>query len=224
MWVAYYLQFDVPIEYDVMNLHPVLQYLVRYSYLDHHMMQVTAWNKLMTNGVSVRHIVFDRHIELQIVSNLHERWWVIHIYELRELVSMNFFSESVVTIMQVTTNLLVLRWKIWLPTDFVLWSRSKPITLVSKANRHLHYQWRHHLHLFVPTSFILTLIDRSCPSRSIGPLYVNIWPLCHKSDTWHKPPPTNNRQWPRYPSSRLKQLQTQSNINNSKLHDIYDTW
>ena len=36
----------------------------------------------MTNGVSVRHIVFDRHIELQIVSNLHEHQWVIHICEL----------------------------------------------------------------------------------------------------------------------------------------------
>jgi len=56
-----------------------------------------------------------------------------------------------------------------------------------------------------------------------GLLCVNIWALRYQSDTWHKPR-TNNRQWPIYPSSRLKQLQTQSNINNSKLHDIYDTW
>ena len=32
--------------------------------------------------MGIRHIVFDHHIELQIVSNLHEHQWVIHIYQL----------------------------------------------------------------------------------------------------------------------------------------------
>ena len=31
---------------------------------------------------TVRHIAFNRHIELQIVSDLHEHQWVIHICEL----------------------------------------------------------------------------------------------------------------------------------------------
>jgi len=46
----------------------------------------------MTNGLNDFHIVFDHHIELQIVRDLHEHQWVIRINQL--MMSMNFFSES----------------------------------------------------------------------------------------------------------------------------------